>query len=98
MIPGKATPEGTAAYAKAHPGAINFASPGIGTPPHLAGELFKTMVGVDIIHVPFREANAAIAGLNGTALGGRQLTVNEARAREGDERPRRPPQERRPRW
>ena len=44
------------------------------------------------------EANAAIADLNGTALGGRQLTVNEARAREGDERPRRPQQERRPRW
>jgi RNA recognition motif-containing protein len=44
------------------------------------------------------EATAAIAGLNGTSLGGRTLTVNEARAREGDERPRRPSQERQPRW
>ena len=44
------------------------------------------------------EAQAAIDGLNGTALGGRTLTVNEARAREGDNRPRRPREERRPRW
>jgi RNA recognition motif-containing protein len=44
------------------------------------------------------EAHAAIAGLNGTSLGGRMLTVNEARQREGDERPRRPREERRPRW
>jgi RNA recognition motif-containing protein len=44
------------------------------------------------------EAHAAIANLNGTALGGRTLTVNEARPREGDERPRRPREERRLRW
>jgi RNA recognition motif-containing protein len=44
------------------------------------------------------QAQAAIAGLNGTSLGGRQLTVNEARRREGEERPRRPGQERRERW
>jgi RNA recognition motif-containing protein len=44
------------------------------------------------------EAHAAIAGLNGTSLAGRPLTINEARAREGDERPRRPREERRPRW
>ena len=37
-----------------------FASSGVGTPPHLAGELFKTMAGVDIVHVPFREANSAL--------------------------------------
>jgi cold-inducible RNA-binding protein len=41
-------------------------------------------------------AQAALAGLNGTSLGGRTLTVNEARPREGEERPRREP--RRPRW
>src|SRR5205823_14588460 len=45
------------AYAKANPGKLNYASSGIGTPPHLAGELFKTVAGIDIVHVPFREAN-----------------------------------------
>ena len=44
------------------------------------------------------EAQAAIDELNGTSLGGRTLTVNEARARAGDNRPRRPRDERRPRW
>jgi tripartite-type tricarboxylate transporter receptor subunit TctC len=56
------------AYAKAHPGALNFASPGIGTPPHLAGELFKSMTGVDIVHVPFRDANTAINAVVGGAV------------------------------
>ena len=44
------------------------------------------------------EAQAAITGLQGTMLGGRIIHVSEARAREDDERPRRPQQERRPRW
>ena len=48
------------AYAKANPGKLNYASSGIGTPPHLAGEMFKAMAGVDIVHVPFREANSAL--------------------------------------
>ena len=39
---------------KANPGKINMASGGIGTTPHVAGELFKIMAGVDIIHVPYR--------------------------------------------
>ena len=56
------------AYMKAHPGAINYASPGIGTPPHLAGELFKAMTGVDIVHVPFRDANSAIAAVVGGSV------------------------------
>ena len=42
------------AYAKANPGMINMASPGIGTPMHVAGELFKMMTGVNIVHVPYR--------------------------------------------
>ena len=42
------------AYAKAHPGKINMASPGNGTGPHIAGELFKMMAGVDMVHVPYR--------------------------------------------
>jgi len=56
------------AYAKSHPGALNFASPGIGTPPHLAGELFRSMTGVDIVHVPFRDANTAINAVVGGAV------------------------------
>jgi RNA recognition motif-containing protein len=44
------------------------------------------------------EAHAAIQGLNGTSLGGRPLTVNAARPREGDNRPWRPRDERQPRW
>jgi tripartite-type tricarboxylate transporter receptor subunit TctC len=56
------------AYMKAHPGAINYASPGIGTPPHLAGEWFKAMTGVDIVHVPFRDANSAIAAVVGGSV------------------------------
>ena len=41
-------------YAKAHPGKINFASPGIGTSPHLAIELLRMMTGVKLVHVPYR--------------------------------------------
>jgi tripartite-type tricarboxylate transporter receptor subunit TctC len=44
------------AYAKANPGKLNFASPGAGTAPHLAFELFRMMTGVDIVHVPYRTA------------------------------------------
>src|SRR5262249_48124000 len=42
------------AYAKANPGKLNFASSGIGSTLHVAGELFKMMAGVDIVHVPYR--------------------------------------------
>src|SRR5271169_1775422 len=41
-------------YAKANPGKINFASPGTGTAIHMAGELFKMMAGLDMVHVPYR--------------------------------------------
>jgi tripartite-type tricarboxylate transporter receptor subunit TctC len=53
------------AHAKANPGKLNYASSGIGTPPHLAGELFKSMAGVDIVHVPFREANSGLSAVVG---------------------------------
>jgi tripartite-type tricarboxylate transporter receptor subunit TctC len=53
------------AYAKAHPGRLNFASPGNGSAPHLGGELFKTMTGVDIVHVPYRGAAPALTDLLG---------------------------------
>jgi len=46
-------------YAKANPGKLNFASSGIGTSSHLAGELFKSMANIDITHVPYR-GNAVV--------------------------------------
>jgi tripartite-type tricarboxylate transporter receptor subunit TctC len=56
------------AHAKANPGKLTYASSGIGTPPHLAGELFKSSAGLDILHVPYREANSALnAVVAGTA-------------------------------
>jgi tripartite-type tricarboxylate transporter receptor subunit TctC len=42
------------AYAKANPGKMSWASPGVGTVPHLAGELFKHMAGIEMTHVPYR--------------------------------------------
>lgn len=52
-------------HAKAHPGKLNFASAGNGTTSHLAGELFKTMAGVDIVHVPYRGGALAVTDLIG---------------------------------
>jgi tripartite-type tricarboxylate transporter receptor subunit TctC len=54
-------------YAKANPGKINYASGGVGTGPHLCGELFKMMTGIDMLHVPYRGTAPAISDL----LGGR---------------------------
>jgi tripartite-type tricarboxylate transporter receptor subunit TctC len=54
-VPVKTTAE-FIAYAKANPGKINYASPGVGTLPHVAGELFRSLTGVDIVHVPYRAA------------------------------------------
>lgn len=51
------------ALAKARPGEIGFAGSGSGSTPHLAGELFKTMTGTDMIHVPYRGTGPAITGL-----------------------------------
>jgi tripartite-type tricarboxylate transporter receptor subunit TctC len=50
-------------YAKANPGKLNFASSGIGTSSHLAGELFKSMAGIDITHVPYRGNALALQDL-----------------------------------
>jgi tripartite-type tricarboxylate transporter receptor subunit TctC len=52
-FPAKSVPE-FIAYAKANPGSINMASVGNGSAPHLYGELFKAMAGVDLVHVPYR--------------------------------------------
>jgi tripartite-type tricarboxylate transporter receptor subunit TctC len=61
-VPAMTVPE-IIAYAKAHPGKINLASPGIGSGPHMAGELFKMMAGIDMVHVPYRGAAAALTDL-----------------------------------
>jgi tripartite-type tricarboxylate transporter receptor subunit TctC len=52
-------------YAKANPGKLNMASPGIGTPPHVAGELFKLMASVDMVHVPYRGSAPELTDLIG---------------------------------
>lgn len=46
-------------YAKANPGRLNYASSGTGTPYHMAGELFKSMAGVDIAHIPYKSSGSA---------------------------------------
>jgi tripartite-type tricarboxylate transporter receptor subunit TctC len=53
------------ALAKANPGKLNYASSGPGTPYHMAGELFKSMAGVDIVHVPYKASSEARTGLLG---------------------------------
>jgi tripartite-type tricarboxylate transporter receptor subunit TctC len=51
------------AYAKAHPGKLDYSSPGIGAVFHMSGELFKLGAGVDIVHVPYKGASPALAGV-----------------------------------
>jgi len=58
-VPAKSVGE-LVAYAKAHPGTINFSSGGIGTLPHLIGEYFKSQAGIDVIHVPYRGGGPSI--------------------------------------
>ena len=61
-VPAKTLPE-FIAYAKANPGKINMASPGIGSTPHVNGELFKAMTGTNMVHVPYRSAAAVMTDL-----------------------------------
>jgi tripartite-type tricarboxylate transporter receptor subunit TctC len=61
-FPAKTLPE-FIAYAKAHPGKINMASAGNGSGPHVTGELFKMMAGVDMLHVPYRGGAPALTDL-----------------------------------
>ncbi len=61
-VPAKTVPE-FIAYAKANPGKISMASGGIGSSPHVAGELFKMMTGVDMLHVPYRGVAPATTDL-----------------------------------
>jgi tripartite-type tricarboxylate transporter receptor subunit TctC len=53
------------ALAKAKPGSINYASPGYGTSNHLSFELFKSMAGIDLTHVPYKGTGPAVAELLG---------------------------------
>jgi tripartite-type tricarboxylate transporter receptor subunit TctC len=82
-VPAKTVPEFTA-YAKAKPGKINLGSPGIGTPPHVAGELFKMMAGVDLVHVPYRGGGPVMTDLLGgqvqVLFGSTSLTIEQIRA------------------
>jgi len=63
-FPAKTVPE-FIGYAKANPRKINFASGGSGAPPHVSGELFKMMTGVDIVHIPYRGLAPALTDLIG---------------------------------
>jgi tripartite-type tricarboxylate transporter receptor subunit TctC len=63
-VPAKTVPE-FIVYAKANPGKINMASSGNGTSVHMAGELFKMMTGVSMLHVPYRGAAPAVTDLLG---------------------------------
>jgi tripartite-type tricarboxylate transporter receptor subunit TctC len=61
-VPAKTIPE-FIAYAKANPGKLSMASGGNGTTPHVAGELFKMMTGIDMLHVPYRGVGPAMTDL-----------------------------------
>ena len=61
-VPANTVPE-FIAYAKANPGKINMASGGIGTSVHIAGELFKMMAGVNLVHVPYRGSAPALTDM-----------------------------------
>jgi tripartite-type tricarboxylate transporter receptor subunit TctC len=82
-VPAKTVPE-FIAHAKASPGKISFGSPGIGTPGHVSGELFKIMAGLEMIHVPYRGGGAVVSDLLGgqvqVLFGTTSLTVEQVRA------------------
>ena len=63
-VPAKTVPE-LIAYAKANPGKVNMASAGNGSAPHMAGELFNVMAGVNMVHVPYRGQGPALTDLLG---------------------------------
>jgi tripartite-type tricarboxylate transporter receptor subunit TctC len=63
-VPAKTIPE-FISYAKANPGKVNLASAGNGSAPHVAGELFKMMTGVNLVHIPYRGQGPALTDLLG---------------------------------
>jgi tripartite-type tricarboxylate transporter receptor subunit TctC len=82
-VPARTVPE-FIAYAKANPGKLTMASAGSGTPPHIAGELFKMMTGVNMLHVPYRGGGPAIVDLLGgrvqVLFGGLPTSIEHIRA------------------
>jgi tripartite-type tricarboxylate transporter receptor subunit TctC len=76
-VPAKTIPE-FIAYAKANPGKINMASSGIGATSHLAGELFKMMTGVEMVHVPYRGSPPGLTDLLGGQVQGIFVVVSDA--------------------
>ena len=72
------------AYAKANPSKLTMASAGSGTPPHIAGELFKMMTGVNMLHVPYRGGGPALIDLLGGQVqvyfGGMPASIEHIRA------------------
>jgi tripartite-type tricarboxylate transporter receptor subunit TctC len=64
LFPAKTVPE-FIAYAKSNPGKVNMTSGGIGSPGHVAGELFNMMTGIKMLHVPYRGAAPALTDLLG---------------------------------
>jgi tripartite-type tricarboxylate transporter receptor subunit TctC len=87
-VPATTVPE-LIAFAKVHPGKISMASSGVGSGPHLAGELFKMMAGVDMVHVPYRGEAPAMNDLLGgqvqvlfgtTAVGTEHIRASKVRA------------------
>ena len=73
-VPAKSVKE-LIAYAKANPGKLNYSSPGNGTSGHLAGEMFKSMAGIEIVHVPYKGGGPAVTDLIGGQV---QLTIISA--------------------
>ncbi len=66
------------AYAKANPGKINFASPGVGTPMHVAIELLKMQAGIDVVHVPYRGPAPAMTDLMAGQVQAFIITISTA--------------------
>jgi tripartite-type tricarboxylate transporter receptor subunit TctC len=82
-FPARTVPE-FIAYAKANPSSVSMASPGSGTAPHVAGELFKMMTGVNMVHVPYRSGGPAltdlISGQVQTYFGALPVSIEHIRA------------------
>jgi tripartite-type tricarboxylate transporter receptor subunit TctC len=76
-VPAATVPE-FIAYAKANPGKLTMALSGVGTPSHVAGELFKMMAGVDMVHVPYRGAGPALVDLLGGQVQGMCVTMSSS--------------------
>jgi tripartite-type tricarboxylate transporter receptor subunit TctC len=76
-LPVKNMPE-LIAYAKSHPGALSYATPGIGTPHHLGTELFKTMTGTFMVHIAYRGSALALTDLASGQVQVMWATINVA--------------------